>query len=29
VVTVTPNPAIDWTVMVPGFHPGAIEVREV
>lgn len=24
VVTVTPNPAIDWTVTVPGFAPGAV-----
>jgi 1-phosphofructokinase len=24
VVTVTPNPAIDWTVTVPGFTPGAV-----
>ncbi|HEX2189221.1 MAG TPA: 1-phosphofructokinase [Longimicrobiaceae bacterium] len=24
VVTVTPNPAIDWTVEVPGFTPGAV-----
>jgi 1-phosphofructokinase len=24
VVTVTPNPAIDWTVTVPGFSPGAV-----
>lgn len=24
VVTVTPNPAVDWTVTVPGFTPGAV-----
>lgn len=24
VVTVTPNPAIDWTLEVPGFTPGAV-----